>query len=55
MGVTFICFGMIDQLQDPDGVLKLSLLLRFMQGTAQAMVLTTIYSIITNLYPNRKE
>ena len=26
-----------------------------MQGTAQAIVLTTIYAIITNKYPNRKE
>ena len=33
----------------------MALTLRFLQGTAVAMAYTTIYAIITNKYPNRKE
>ena len=55
MGTTFILFGVIDSLQSPDTVLYVSLFLRFLQGTAVAMAYTTIYAIITNNYPNRKE
>ena len=55
MGTTFILFGVIDSLQSHDSVLYVSLFLRFLQGTAVAMAYTTIYAIITNKYPNRKE
>jgi len=55
MGITFILFGIIDSLTSPDIVLYVALLLRFLQGTAVAMAYTTIYAIITNKYPNRKE
>lgn len=55
MGTCFMCFGLIDKLEDPVSVLNLSLVLRFVQGTCVAMVYTTIYAIITNKYPNRKE
>ena len=36
-------------------VLHVALILRFLQGTAVAMSYTTIYAIITNKYPNKKE
>lgn len=55
MGTCFMCFGLIDKLEDPTSVLNLSLVLRFVQGTCVAMVYTTIYAIITNNYPNKKE
>ena len=55
MGTTFILFGIIDSLQSPTTVLIVALFLRFLQGTAVAMAYTTIYAIITNKYPNRKE
>lgn len=55
MGTTFILFGIIDSLKSPDTVLYVALTLRFLQGTAVAMAYTTIYAIITNKYPNRKE
>ena len=55
MGITFILFGVIDSLQSHDAVLYVALFLRFLQGTAVAMAYTTIYAIITNNYPNRKE
>ena len=55
MGTTFILFGIIDSLQSPTTVLFVALFLRFLQGTAVAMAYTTIYAIITNKYPNRKE
>ena len=42
-------------LESPESVLYLSLFLRFVQGTAVAMAYTTIYAIITNKYPQRKE
>ena len=55
MGICFMCFGIIDRLENPTTVFYVALLLRFMQGTACAMAYTTIYAIITNKYPNRKE
>ena len=55
MGVTFMAFGLIDQVEEHDSVLYLALFLRFIQGTTVAMVYTTIYAIITNKYPQRKE
>jgi len=55
MGVTFISFGIIDRLEDANTVFNVALFLRFMQGTACAIAYTTIYAIITNRYPNRKE
>lgn len=55
MGTTFICFGFIDRVDDKDMVFYLALFLRFMQGTACAVAYTTIYAIITNRYPTRKE
>jgi len=55
MGTCFICFGVIDRLENPDTVFVVALFLRFMQGTACAMAYTTIYAIITNKYPTRKE
>ena len=54
LGACFILFGIIDRLEDPQSVLKLSLLLRFVQGIAAGMTFTTIYSIITNKYPHKK-
>ena len=55
MGADFIAFGFIGHLESAQSVLFLSLFLRFMQGTAVAMTYTTIYAIITNNYPERKE
>lgn len=55
MGACFICFGIIDQFDNPKTVLHVALFLRFVQGTAVAMSYTTIYAIITNKYPNKKE
>ena len=55
MGVDFILFGLIGALESPESVLYLSLFLRFIQGTAVAMTYTTIYAIITNKYPEKKE
>ena len=54
MGITFICFGLIDRMQHHESVLKLALMLRFVQGTAVAMTFTTMYSLITNKYPHKK-
>ena len=54
MGVVFISFGLIDRLESPQGVLKMSLLLRFLQGLAVAMAFTTMYAIVTNKYPHKK-
>ena len=55
MGTCFIAFGVLDLLTNPDTVFYVALLLRFVQGTACAMAYTTIYAIITNKYPTRKE
>lgn len=55
MGIDFISFGLIGSLESAESVLYLSLFLRFVQGTAVAMVYTTIYAIITNKYPHKKE
>ena len=55
MGIDFILFGLIDYLESAESVLYLALFLRFIQGTAVAMTYTTIYAIITNKYPDRKE
>ena len=55
MGTTFISFGIIDRIEASDTVFYVALFLRFMQGTACAIAYTTIYAIITNRYPQRKE
>lgn len=55
MGTCFVSFGLIDQFESPDSVLALALFLRFVQGTAVAITYTTIYAIIANKYPTRKE
>ena len=55
MGVCFCCFGLIHKLSSPSSVLILALTLRFIQGVACAMSYTTIYAIITNKYPSKKE
>ena len=55
MGTTFFCFGVIDRFEDPSAVFYVALFLRFMHGTAVAIAYTTIYAIITNMYPTRKE
>ena len=55
MGLDFVAFGFIGSLESAESVLNLVLFLRFIQGTAVAMTYTTIYAIITNKYPDRKE
>jgi MFS family permease len=55
MGTCFMCFGLIDKFESPTAVLYMALFLRFIQGTCVAMIYTTIYAIITNKYPMRKE
>ena len=55
MGFSFICFGLLHLIDDPSLYIVLALIIRLMQGFASSMIQTTIYSICTNFYPDKKE
>lgn len=52
MGITFVLFGMIDDMDNSTVILLYSLLLRMMQGASSAFVQVTCYSIATNDFPD---
>ena len=55
MGITFILFGLIDDMSDPIKIYIYGIILRFLQGTSSSFVQVTCYSIATNEYPDIKD
>lgn len=51
MGITFVLFGMIDDMTNTTLIIGYSLGLRLMQGASSAFVQVTCYSIATNDFP----
>ena len=55
MGLAFVLFGFIPQIEEQNLTLTVGFILRFIQGASSAFVQTTCYSIATNEFPDRKE
>ena len=55
MGLAFVFFGFIPQLDNMAYIFTVGFTLRFIQGAASAFVQTTCYSIATNDFPEKKE
>ena len=55
MGLAFVLFGFIPQLDEMAYILTVGFILRFIQGASSAFVQTTCYSIATNEFPEKKE
>ena len=51
MGISFICFGFIAEMQSRVNILALVIILRFLQGSSAAALITTYYTIVMNDYP----
>ena len=52
MGLTFVLFGMIDDMSNSTVIICYSLVLRLLQGASSAFVQVTCYSIATNDFPD---
>jgi len=55
MGLAFVCFGFIRDLDKQSIILTAGLSLRFIQGASSAFVQTTCYWSATNEFPEKKE
>ena len=48
-------FGLIEDMTDPNYILALALILRYLQGTASGMTNTSVFSYAAQAYPDRVE
>jgi len=55
MGISFIFFGKVVELEQNDVLIALSLSIRFLQGLSSTFVQTPCYSMATNDFPERTE
>ncbi len=55
MGLAFVLFGFIPNVESESTILTVGFILRFIQGASSAFVQTTCYSIATNDFPEKKE
>ena len=55
LGLCLICFGLLDQVDNPDMISVLAILLRTVEGFAASFVATSAYSIATNDFPNETD
>ena len=55
LGITFILFGLIDDMTSPEKIFMYGLILRFFQGMSSSLVQVTCYSIATNDFPDIKD
>ena len=55
MGLAFVCFGFIHDIEEIPIILTIGFTLRFIQGASSAFVQTTCYSIATNDFPEKKD
>lgn len=55
MGLCFVLFGIIDDMESTTRILYFGLVLRFIQGISSSFVQVTCYSIATNDYPVIKD
>lgn len=55
MGLSFLCFGLLHLVDNTSLYIVLALLIRLLQGFSSSAIQTTIYSICTNFYPDKKE
>ena len=51
MGISFICFGFIPEIESKANILTLVIIVRFLQGSAAATLITTYYTVVMNDYP----
>ena len=52
MGITFVCFGFIDVLEDKVSIILLASVLRLLQGMCCTTHSTACLSLLTNSYPD---
>ena len=50
MGISFICFGYISEMERRTNILALVIIVRFLQGSAGAALITTYYTVVMNDY-----
>lgn len=55
MGITFICFGFIDDMENRVNIIVLGSVLRLLEGIQCATQVITCLSVATNDFPDQKE
>jgi len=55
MGISFLMFGLISNIENKIVFITLALLNRFLQGFSSSLIQTTMYSICTNFFPENKD
>ena len=55
MGICFILFGLVDDMESTEAIFYYSLVLRLIQGSSSSFVQVTCYSIATNDFPEIKD
>ena len=54
MGISFICLGLIGEMESRVNILSVVIIVRFFQGAAASTLVTTYYTICMNDFPERK-
>ena len=55
MGLTFVCFGLLDMMNNTTGVIIVALILRFLEGMQCAIQIITNLAVATNEFPENRD